>query len=202
MTRQERKEMFARLKAERRGEQTQQHEREMKQRELERRIAWTDEDAEQLCVMSEIEPNRFATTIQEEVDNARLFAKLLGIPDDAIDPQMNVYDFLEMVFSEWREQGSPLFNPLSQKFSPHFVNRSKKSFPKGWTFLDPATDYKRPLSDFHKTEVVPFGPTEPNDPLAPPSPTADDLSKELRRLNEQSGPLMYYTAKIMPHCDE
>lgn len=196
-----RKQMFARLRAERRGEESQRHEREMKQRDLERRITYIDGDPEQLLQLGEIQDEtkhiRPAQTIAEEEKSVRMFATALHLE---IQEGETLLQLLSRTHESWCGEGSPLLNPLSGRFSQEFEYTKKgkaKSLGSVWTFLEPLDDYNRPL-------VVDEPPKEPSTPKsgATVAVAADDLFKELRRLNESGGPLMFYTAKIMPHCDE
>lgn len=199
-TREERKEMFARLKAERIGAETERHEREMKQRDLERRITYIDGDPEQLLQLGEIQDEtkhiRPAQTILEEEKSVRLFATALHLE---IQEGETLLHLLSRTYEAWCGEGSPLLNPLSGRFSQEFEYTKKgkvKSLGSVWTFLEPIEDYDKPL-------VADDPPKEPHAPVEGPAAVgADELFKELRRLNENGEPLMFYRAKIMPHCDE
>jgi hypothetical protein len=131
-------------------------------RERERQTEWANENPDLCYMMSELEPEVFATNVREEVQSGIQFAVLLGVE---VKPTQTVYDFLTEVFVEWNKLGRPLLNPISRRFSPHTVKvrmerRSKdgplkvsasaarKDFKKTFVCLEPITDYFRPLGDY------------------------------------------------------
>jgi hypothetical protein len=186
MKRAERKEMFARQRAERTAESMQHHEEEMERIERQKQADYADGDVNRLCILSEIEPDRLATTIAQEVASAVVFARLLGV---AIDPDQTVFDFLEKVFVEWRKQDAPLFNPISGKFSPVFYCDKKRNFRKEWAFLDPATDYARPVSDFFPPKKAPARRDITVD--IPGTSETEQVREIAERINENSLPVFF-----------
>jgi hypothetical protein len=162
-----------------------EHKRQAEElRERERQIEWANENPDLCCLLSELEPEVFATNVHEEVQSALTFAVLLGVE---VEPTEKVYDFIEKTFVAWNKLGRPLLNSISRRFSPLTIKvrmerRSKdgplkvsasaarKEFKKTFVCLEPITDYFRPLADY--IEAPP--PTEPVEvepvvivPLAP-----------------------------------
>jgi hypothetical protein len=195
VTRRERAEMFARRRAEQQNYGRDSQERERLRIEKQRRIEWADEDSDQLCILSEIAPDARATTIEEEIQSARMFAKPLGVEEI---PAMRVYDFLKAVCDEWRKQGSPLLNQLSGRFSPHFYREDGESFEKSWRFLEPAEYYNRPLSDFPTKE-----PQEPpvSDGAAVQPETAEEKFNEWQAGNGKTA-TAFFSSQVMPHAGD
>src|SRR6202044_585020 len=131
-------------------------------RERERQAEWADENPDLCCMLSEREPDVFATSVREEVESALTFAVLLGVE---VNPSKQVYDFIEEVFLAWNKLGRPLLNSISRRFSPLTIKvrmerRSKdgplkvsasaarKEFKRTFICLEPITDYFRPLADY------------------------------------------------------
>jgi hypothetical protein len=131
-------------------------------RERERQAEWANENADMCYMLSELEPDVFATSVREEVESAITFAVLLGVE---VNPSKQVYDFIEEVFVAWNKLGRPLLNSISRRFSPLTIKvrmerRSKdgplkvsasaarKEFKRTFVCLEPITDYFRPLTDY------------------------------------------------------
>jgi hypothetical protein len=131
-------------------------------RERERQINWANQEPDFCCLLSELEPDVWASDVRGEVQSAITFAVLLGVE---VEPASQVYDFIENVFVAWNKLGRPLFNPISRKFSPHTITvkmerktkggplepsarAARKYFKEAFVLLEPITGYFKPLSEF------------------------------------------------------
>jgi hypothetical protein len=181
---------YERLCAEQEAELRLKHQRE--KREREQAAEETDKDVAQLCVMSEIEPNRLASTLREEISNALLFARLLNIPEPIVKGT-RARDLLARVFYDWRRQNSPLYNPMTGKFSQRCYSEGEATFEKAWTLL-PGEDYDAELNPA-SFEPQPPPPESHNGGAAVPVPTA---AEQLKTFLEQEAPVALFSSEIIP----
>jgi hypothetical protein len=150
-----------------------------------------DRNPDQLCVLSEIEPNRFAATLREEIQSALVFAKLLGIAEPIVQGT-RARDLLSRTFYEWRRQNSPLYNPLTGKCSQHCYSEGEPTFERAWTFL-PGEDYD---AELNPSDFEPKPPPEShNGGAAVPVPTA---AEQLKSFLEPEAPVALFSSEIAP----
>ena len=155
-----------------------------------------DRNPDQLCVLSEIEPNRLATTLREEIQSALVFAKLLGIAEPIVKGT-RARDLLARVFYDWRRQNSPLYNPMTGKFSQRCYSEGEATFEKAWTLL-PGEDYDAELNPA-SFEPQPPPPESHNGGAAVPVPTA---AEQLKSFLEQEAPIAVFSSQVMPRANE
>ena len=152
-----------------------------------------DRNPDQLCVLSEIEPNRFAATLREEIQSALVFAKLLGIAEPIVKGT-RARDLLARVFYDWRRQNSPLYNPMTGKFSQRCYSEGEATFEKAWTLL-PGEDYDAELNPA-SFEPQP-SPESHNGGAAVPVPTA---AEQLTSFLEQPSPVAFFHSEVAPRA--
>jgi hypothetical protein len=163
--------------------------------EEERKIQLADLDPSELCQPGEIEPNRFVATIQEELENQKLWCRLLSITDP-ISESTTLRDLCRRTYYEWHRQGRPLFNPLAKRLAP--IRRKvirPKSFKKTFQLVEPQADYDRPLSEIDPTVKKTAERPEAPSPKAhkPEDPTEAQLWERIR----QNPPIAFFsTSKI------
>ena len=174
---------YERLCAQQEREIREKHEREKDAAEQ------ADRNPNQLCVMSEIEPNRLASTLREEISNALLFARLLNIPEPIVKGT-RARDLLARVFYDWRRQNSPLYNPMTGKFSQRCYSEGEATFEKAWTLL-PGEDYD---AELNPSDFEPKPPPEShNGGAAVPVPTA---AEQLKSFLEQPSPVAFFHSEV------
>jgi hypothetical protein len=180
-------------------------------RERERQAEWADENPDLCCMLSELEPDVFATNVHEEVQSALTFAVLLGVE---VNPSQQVYDFIEEVFVAWNKLGRPLLNSISRRFSPLTITvrmerRSKdgplkpsasaarKEFKRTFVCLEPITDYFCPLADYIEASA-PIAPVEVEPVVvAPNAPQVAQYESSAR-----NAPLALFSSQIIPYAGD
>jgi hypothetical protein len=180
-------------------------------RERERQTEWANENPDLCCLLSELEPDVFASNVKEEVQSAITFAVLLAVE---VKPTQSVYDFIEEVFVAWNKLGRPLLNSISRRFSPlrikvRMERRSKdgplkvsasaarKEFKRTFVCLEPITDYFRPLSDYIEAPA-PIAPAavEPV-VLVPSAPQFAQYKSSARNV-----PAALFSSQVIPYAGD
>lgn len=217
MKREERSEFIRRLRGEQAASFRSNNDRRLKEQQRKVDIELADLDPDRCLLLSEIEPNRFASTFAEEVSSALVFANLLGVE---VDLDQTLLEWLQKIYVEWYKLKLPLLNPISRSFSPHVVKikyaynirrgerikvpsakAALKRFNEQWVLLSPETEYFRPLRDFIPQTPVPAAELPS---ASPPAATPPMAQGSLERSDQQDGesPTLLYRASITPRAGE
>lgn len=104
-------------------------------------------------ILSEVELDRYAGSLREEIQNAMYWCRLLNAPyARLIQPgKTTAREFLKATYEVWAERGFPRLNPISRQLNYEFTGNFSLTFEQMWRFL-PGEDYDAPirLSDYRK----------------------------------------------------
>lgn len=105
-----------------------------------------------VIVLSEIEPGRFAATLREEVESALLFGRLLRLENLLVEGT-TARQLLKRVFETWRAEGSWCVNYHTGKFSENYRSTKTTTFEESWKQTSDE-DFDAPLNseDYKETK--------------------------------------------------